>query len=314
MNRINNFISNIRSSNYNNDFLNANTIVSNFAFLILAVFVFVIISAIGMNLISYYLSPSDSPKLLNGMVSGNQYYSIKQNPNLGGALPVKRSNNAHEGIEFTWSFWLFLDGGPGSDSTVVVDPPYKHVFHKGDRIMNVDSLEDNEGNTLTNAGMSKIQNAPGLYIKPFTAGDNTTASLTFVMNTFDTDSIIESVDIDNVPINKWFNVMIILKNRFLDVYVNGTVKNRKLLMGLPKQNYGDIHIGNVSGDDSGGFNGYLSNLWYYNYALGTREIEGIISSGASTKLVGGDSINTNTKDFYFLSLRWFMPEPDSSTP
>ena len=62
MNRINNFISNIRSSNYNNDFLNANTIVSNFAFLILAVFVFVIISAIGMNLISYYLSPSDSPK------------------------------------------------------------------------------------------------------------------------------------------------------------------------------------------------------------------------------------------------------------
>ena len=66
-----------------------------------------------MNLISYYLSPSDSPKLLNGMVSGNQYYSIKQNPNLGGALPVKRSNNAHEGIEFTWSFWLFLDGGNG---------------------------------------------------------------------------------------------------------------------------------------------------------------------------------------------------------
>ena len=314
MNRINNFISNIRSSNYNNDFLNANTIVSNFAFLILAVFVFVIISAIGMNLISYYLSPSDSPKLLNGMVSGNQYYSIKQNPNLGGALPVKRSNNAHEGIEFTWSFWLFLDGGHGLVSEVDVDPPYKHVFHKGDRIMNNDKLTDNDNNTLTYKGMSKIQNAPGLYIKPFTAGDNTTASLTFVMNTFDTGSIIESVDIDNVPINKWFNVMIILKNRFLDVYVNGTVKNRKLLMGLPKQNYGDIHIGNVSGNDGGGFNGYLSNLWYYNYALGTREIEGIISSGASTKLVGGDSINTNTKDFYFLSLRWFMPEPDSSAP
>ena len=314
MNRINNFISNIRSSNYNNDFLNANTIVSNFAFLILAVFVFVIISAIGMNLISYHLSPSDSPKLLNGMVSGNQYYSIKQNPNLGGALPVKRSNNAHEGIEFTWSFWLFLDGGHGLVSEVAVNPPYKHVFHKGDRSPNDDDLRDNNGNILINAGMNKIQNAPGLYIKPFTAGDNTTASLTFVMNTFDTDSIIESVDIDNVPINKWFNVMIILKNRFLDVYVNGTVKNRKLLMGLPKQNYGDIHIGNVSGNDGGGFNGYLSNLWYYNYALGTREIEGIISSGASTKLVGGDSINTNTKDFYFLSLRWFMPEPDSSSP
>jgi len=310
MNRINNFISNIRSSNYNNDFLNANTIVSNFAFLILAVFVFVIISAIGMNLISYYLSPSDSPKLLNGMVSGNQYYSIKQNPNLGGALPVKRSNNAHEGIEFTWSFWLFLDGGPGLVSTGD-DSPYKHVFHKGDNNPNDDDLRDNNGNMLINAGMNKIQNAPGLYIKPFTAGNNTTASLTFVMNTFDTGSIIESVDIDNVPINKWFNVMIILKNRFLDVYVNGTVKNRKLLMGLPKQNYGDIHIGNVSGNDGGGFNGYLSNLWYYNYALGTREIEGIISSGASTKLVGGDSINTNTKDFYFLSLRWFMPEPDS---
>ena len=172
--------------------------------------------------------------------------------------------------------WLFLDGGPDWFQQVMI-----HVismcFIRGN--MNVDNLVDDNSNILTNAGMRNTK-CSRLYIKPFTDDDNTTASLTFVMNTFDTGSIIESVDIDNVPINKWFNVMIILKNRFLDVYVNGTVKNRKLLMGLPKQNYGDIHIGNVSGNDGGGFNGYLSNLWYYNYALGTREIEGIISSGA----------------------------------
>ena len=106
MNRINNFISNIRSSNYNNDFLNENKIISNFAFLILAVFVFVIISAIGMNLISYYLSPSDSPKLLNDMVSEINIMVLNR-IKFRRCITSERSNSTHEGIEFTWSFGYF---------------------------------------------------------------------------------------------------------------------------------------------------------------------------------------------------------------
>ena len=45
-------------------------------------------------------------------------------------------------------------------------------------------------------------------------------------------------------------------------------------MGVPKQNYGDVFVGL-----NGGFDGNVSNLWYYDYALGTAEIQRIVNSG-----------------------------------
>ena len=307
MNRIGDQLNNIRynlqNANFNNDFLNSNTIVSNFAFLILVVFLFVIVSAVLMNVVNYFMSPEYNPKLINGMVPGNQLTTIKQNPNYGGAIPVRRSNNAHEGIEFTWSLWLFLEDGPttsGSD--------YLHVFHKGDNKPNANGNfkdADSPANILTNKGMNQVLNGPGLYIKPFASGDKTT-SLTFVINTFDTATIVEKVEVDNIPINKWFNIMIMCKNRYLDIYINGTIKKRYQMSGLPKQNYGDVYVGATTSSNK--FDGFVSNLWYYDYALGTREIEGIMSSGANTKLVSESAINAKTSGFYFLSLRWFMPD------
>jgi spermidine/putrescine transport system permease protein len=37
---------------------------------------------------------------------------------------------------------------------------------------------------------------------------------------------------------------------------------------------------------NGGFNGYISNLWYYNYALGTAAIQRIAANGPNTKMIG----------------------------
>ena len=48
----------------------------------------------------------------------------------------------------------------------------------------------------------------------------------------------------------------------LDVYINGSIIKSHHLHGVPKQNYGDVYIA-----PNGGFAGYISNLWYYNYAL-----------------------------------------------
>ena len=301
---INNIRNNLQNANYNNDFLNSNTIVSNFAFLILVVFMFVIVSALSMNLVNYFMSPEYNPKLIDGMVPGNQLTTIKQNPNYAGAIPVKRSNNAHEGIEFTWSLWLFLEDGPASTGN-----DYLHVFHKGDNKPNVGTDFSNGATDQiaeiihTNQGMNQVLNGPGLYIKPFTSGDSTT-SLTFAINTFDTASIVEKVDVDNITINKWFNIMIMCKNRYLDIYINGTIKKRYQMAGLPKQNYGDVYVGATTSTNK--FDGFVSNLWYYDYALGTREIEGIMNSGASTTLVNESTINAKTSGFYFLSTRWFM--------
>ena len=55
---------------------------------------------------------------------------------------------------------------------------------------------------------------------------------------------------------------------------------------------------------NGGFDGYISNLWYYNYALGTAEIQRISERGPNTKMIGSSGMNDQM--FNYLSLRWFF--------
>ena len=90
------------------------------------------------------------------------------------------------------------------------------------------------------------------------------------MSTFDNPNA--SVDVDNIPINKWFNVIIRVENTVLDVFINGDLAQRLPLNSVPFQNYADV---NVAIND--GFNGVISSLRYYNAALGTRAIANIVS-------------------------------------
>jgi hypothetical protein len=85
----------------------------------------------------------------------------------------------------------------------------------------------------------------------------------------------------------------------MDVYINGTISRSINLVGVPKQNYGDVYVAM-----NGGFDGNISNLWYYNYALGTAAIQKIAANGPNTKMIGSSGMND--KSFDYLSLRWFF--------
>ena len=131
-----------------------------------------------------------------------------------------------------------------------------HIFHKGNDAINYGP----DGNV----GVNFPNNAPGLYIAP-----NKNA-LVVMMNSF--NKINEEIIIPDIPLNKWVNVIIRCQNTTLDVYINGTIARSINLIGVPKQNYGDVYVAM-----NGGFNGNISNLWYYNYALGTSKIQDIAS-------------------------------------
>ena len=111
--------------------------------------------------------------------------------------------------------------------------------------------------------------------------------------------VVESSSFSDIPFNKWVNVIIRCSNVDLDVYINGTIARSMKLSGVPKQNYGDVFVGM-----NGGFNGYVSNLWYYNYALGTAEIQRLVRGGPNTNMVGSSSMNMKNPDY--LSLRWYF--------
>ena len=105
--------------------------------------------------------------------------------------------------------------------------------------------------------------------------------------------------------NNWVNVIITCKNHHLDVYINGTISKRHILTGVPKQNYGDIHVGGANG-----FNGKLSNLWYWNRTLGTQEINDIVKNGPDKRMIGNANLTSNQHNY--LSMRWFLGNYDVS--
>ena len=253
------------------DFLESNSLLAKFAFLLLVVLGFIILLRLGISTISYFLKPSSSPHLIDGMVDATQMIVFQQDPSNNGAVTVYRSTNATDGIEFTWSTWIFINNLNDSGT-------YKHIFSKGNS-----NIQEN--------GLIHPNNAPGLYIAP------NTNTLVVMMNTFNV--INEEILIPDIPINKWVNVIIRCQNTTLDVYINGTIARSITLTGVPKQNYGDVYVAM-----NGGFNGYISNLWYYDYALGTSSIQRLSEKGPNTKMIGSNGLNDNM--FNYLSLRWFF--------
>lgn len=261
-----------KGNSSNSSFLDSNSLVAKFAFLLIVIFGFIILLKFGISIVSYFMSPSKSPHLINGMVNAQNAIIFNQDPSFNNAVTITRSVNQSDGIEFTWSVWIFVNNWQ------YLQGQYKHIFYKGN-------------SNLAENGLNFPNNAPGLYLAP------DTNNLIIIMNTFDV--INEEITIPDIPLNKWLNIIVRCQNRTLDVYINGTITRSLELSSVPKQNYGDVYVAM-----NGGFDGYISNLWYYNYSLGTRAIQDIMNRGPNTKMT--DSSQVGMKDTNYLSLRWFF--------
>ena len=273
------------------DFLKSNSIVAKFAFLILILIVFMLLMSLGSLILSLVFSNSHNPILIDGMITSNQMMIIPQDPSKPGAKPIYRSNNQREGLEFTWSVWIFID-----DFTYK-EKEFKHIFHKGNNNITPGSV----ANTPT-AGLNSPLNGPGLYIMPRQddAKNGNVAALRIVMNTF--GSIDNNIDIKNIPLHKWVCVIMrVTKQGQLDVYINGALVKRLMLGSVPKQNYGDVYV-----SLNGGFAGNTSNLRYFEKAIGTSKIQSIFKSGPNTKMVTANLPSTKKGTNTYLSNRWYM--------
>jgi hypothetical protein len=255
------------------EFLESNSLIAKVSFLLLIVISFVLLLRLGVSLISWAMSPSNTPKLIDGMKDAKKPQVVKQNPNVKGSKPITRSVNQQDGIEFTYSVWLYIDDleyGKGK---------YKHIFHKGN---------DNFATTGNHNGMNQPNNAPGLYL------DKESNRLVIVMNTF--DNINEQVTVNDIPLNKWINVILRVEGNKMDVYINGTIVLRHIFNGVPKQNYGDVYV-----NLDGGFSGLLSDLFYFNNGLTTSEILDLVKDGPNMKM-------DTSMDIFppYFSMRWYM--------
>ncbi len=263
------------------EFLQSNSIVAKFAFLILVVILFSLFFSLGSYILAMIFTQDHNPILIDGMINSKQMVIIPQNPSKKGAKPILRSNNEREGLEFTWSVWIFVNDEDFSATQ------YKHIFHKGND--NIDST-----------GVNYPNNGPGLYLTPrINSAQGNTAGLKIKMNTF--TKIDEDVVISNLPLHKWVNIIIrVTKQNQMDVYISGTLTKRVMLSGVPKQNYGDVYV-----SMNGGFDGNTADLRYFESAIGTNKIKSIVDNGPNTTYaVGTMEVKEETNDY--LSTRWYL--------
>ena len=268
------------------DFMDSNSIVARIAFLLLVIFVFIVVLQISIRLMVYFFKTTNTPYLIYGQVDGNSAIVFPQDTKLFNAHQIPVSVNQASGIEFTWSIWIFINPAANLESN-----QYYHVFSKG-----------NNNFPSANNGLASPNNGPGLYLK--SNGQQT--QLYVAMDSISTPGInspgINNVTIPSIPSNKWINAIIRCKGSTIDVYINGTMTNSIGLNATPKQNYGDVLVA-----QNGGFSGVISNLRYFNYALGINEIQTIINTGPSLVNASNQSgSGMNSLYSRFFSINWYL--------
>lgn len=270
-----------------------------FIFVLLIIFMVVLIKVI-VYIMNYILEYSRSPYIFNGIVNlkkwsaSSESRTIYTDPNriYSGkdvkVIPIYRSQNQPNGIEFTWSFWLMLNEYP-----VIKDNSIYHIFSKGsnpsDGNMNVSEMA-----------------CPAVYIEQnsLKLGDLSNDKLTLRVdcNTMSNYEC-ETVRIPDIPVHKWINVVIRVTHTILDIYINGRLRKRYELAGIPLQNYGNIYV--ASGKKTMTINADMSDLRYFNYALQPRMIEHYVNNGPSINQIDKDDTDNKNELPHYLSQKWY---------
>ena len=265
------------------DFAEKNATISKFVFILFIIILFGLLIRVGVYIISLFTVPSKNPIVVNGLLSTNSLTKYQVNPSVANSKPILRSVNENQGMEFTWSTWVFVDNATSGNNN---NP--KRIFSKG-------------GDSET--GEPFAMNSPGLYLYDGTTSN--TNALTVAMTTFDDTGAaelsgqIKKIIIKNIPIQKWVNIIIRVQNRTIDIYVNGVLSTRDNLTQVIKQNYGDIFVG----DNTNGMNGFISSLRYFDHGIGNMKIEEIIQQGPNLKAIGGQNQETMPP---YLATRWYL--------
>jgi hypothetical protein len=230
--------------------------------------------------------------------SGTRMFTAIQNPHNPAAKTANLSDNQRSGVEFSYAMFVYLK----SECFASGEQKLLHILHKG----------YNKPYPLM---------APGI----FTWGNKNTIRI--FMNSY--DSWNNWSEVENIPVDKWFHLVVSCKGNTLFVYINGSLKQKVTLSGNtpPYQNYGDVYLfsprkmavsksittslasdpefkgmgSNSSLQFGGAASGMVSRVYYFSYALSYTEIQKLMNMGPSSVMSGPDMSMTP-----YLSDTWWV--------
>lgn len=91
-------------------------------------------------------------------------------------------------------------------------------------------------------------------------------------------AILHSCSVQDIPIQRWTNLIVTLNNRAMDIYLDGKLVKTCLLPGVPKINPN----ANVLMCPNGGFSGYISQFRYLARAVNPSQAYDIYKQGVGS--------------------------------
>ena len=154
--------------------------------------------------------------------------------------------NGSQSTNFAYSIWFY-----------VKDWSYRYGEKKT-------MLVRNEGKACPNIFLDPIENNVEVVI-------------------FDYNDKYNRCRIENVPLQKWVNLIVSVYNQTLDLYLDGKLIKTCVLEGIPKLDVSK----NVFVTPGGGFSGWTSNIQYWDKALNPQEAYNVYRRGNGTSGLGG---------------------------
>jgi len=203
--------------------------------------------------------------------STNPVASVSANNKMFRNLP--HSDNERTGLEYSYACFLLIKDDNFSDNNTTA---FRHIFHKGS-----DTLYP--------------LLSPGVFVN---TGTN---SLRIYQN--NTLTWYNYIDIQDIPIGKWFHLVVLVKNNATEIYVNGNVSGKITNdNAIVYQNYQNLHVFSdtrISLDYAkcpsipegnnymilGKASGLISRFYYYSYALSYTEIQDLMNMGPNPVLL-----------------------------
>jgi len=212
---------------------------------------------------------------------------FQQDPSNTDSVYLPVSQNQLTGIEFSYSIFIYVDDSTFDNN--VAPQTWSTIFYKGYEV-----------------GPFPLC-GPGVFVS---SDKNNDPVLRVVMNSY--NSWFNTVDVKQIPVKKWFHLALVLSsNNVLNVYINGNLANKLVLDGtIAYQNYQPLVVlpllrtvkpndfDNSSSTEknlrgippgetfiiNGAMRGFVSNIFYYSYAIGYSEIQALLQAGPSTKM------------------------------
>lgn len=86
----------------------------------------------------------------------------------------------------------------------------------------------------------------------------------------------ESIVLDNIPYGRSFHLAIIVRNKEIDVYINGNLYNTFLLKNVIKQNHANLKFGYSNKNYDSLSNTTITDFRYFNYAIPYYRLDNLI--------------------------------------